>query len=123
MPTDQRATCPYRAGAGVVAYMDESVAVLPSRDQRPKTLGHMLVVTRLHFETLHEMPPSTRPGASVDHSQKSLTSGLAPTAAARRELRMARGGVGLDRIAASVTNFEAKYGPRRGTGVHQWRNP
>ena len=41
---------------GVIAYMDESVAVLPSRDQRPRNLGHMLVVTRQHFETLHEMP-------------------------------------------------------------------
>ena len=37
--------------------MDESVAVLPSHDQRPENLGHMLVVTRQHFETLHEMPP------------------------------------------------------------------
>ena len=42
---------------GIIAYMDESVAVFPSRDQRPRNLGHMLVVTRQHFGTLHEMPP------------------------------------------------------------------
>jgi diadenosine tetraphosphate (Ap4A) HIT family hydrolase len=41
---------------GVIAYEDEYVAVLPSRDQRPTNLGHMLLVTQDHFQNLYEMP-------------------------------------------------------------------
>ena len=41
---------------GVIAFEDEYVALLPSRDQRPTNLGHMLLVTRGHFRDLYEMP-------------------------------------------------------------------
>lgn len=41
---------------GVIAYQDDFVVVLPSRDQQPKNLGHMLVLTRQHYANLYDMP-------------------------------------------------------------------
>jgi histidine triad (HIT) family protein len=40
---------------GVVAFRDSQTAVFPSRDQRPRNRGHMLVVPIRHVAQIHEV--------------------------------------------------------------------
>jgi len=51
--------CAYAAGrfrGELVAYADEHVMVMPSRDQRPGNLGHCLVVPRTHVPNIYTLP-------------------------------------------------------------------
>jgi histidine triad (HIT) family protein len=51
--------CSYAAGRStreLIVYEDEAVLVMPSKGQKRKNRGHVLVVTRAHIPNIYELP-------------------------------------------------------------------